>query len=94
MDHDEILDFITRRFPENNGNWLDGNCFWFSKILNMRFPGGEIWYEPVVGHFLYKYKNQFYDWTGIYNADISRAFKFSREYDELVYDRLIRDCVL
>lgn len=90
----EILSFIKRRFPENNGNWLNGNCFWFSKILDSRFPGGEIWYEPINGHFIYKYKNLFYDWNGIYTGDLKYAFKFEREYDELLYDRLIRDCIL
>ena len=94
MKSDEILEFINRRFPANNGNWLNGNCFWFAKILSIRFPNGEIWYEPIIGHFLYKYENLFYDWNGIYSGNLTNAFKFDKEYDELVYNRLIRDCIL
>lgn len=94
MIRSEILEFIHRRFPENNGNWLNGNCFWFALILKTRFNGGSIWYEPVVGHFLFKYDNYFYDWTGVYTDNVSRAFEFTKDYDENVYNRLIKYCVL
>ncbi len=90
----KILEFIKRRFPENNGNWNEGNCFWFALILKTRFDKGEIWYEPIRGHFIFKFGVYFYDWTGIYKEDTSKAFKFERENDELLYDRLIRNCVL
>lgn len=90
----EILEFINRRFPENNGNWLNGNCFWFALILKTRFHNGAIWYEPVDGHFIFKYDDCFYDWTGIYTGDTSRAFEFTKDYDPTLYERLIRDCIL
>lgn len=93
MANNEILSFINRRFPENNGNWTNGNCYWFAHILNGRFPEGEIWYEPVVGHFIFKYGDHFYDWTGEYLEDTSRAVPFNEEYDSSWYKRLIRDCV-
>lgn len=91
---DKVVEFINRRFPNNNGNWMNGNCYYFAVILQTRFPGGEIWYEPVVGHFLYKYNNNFYSWTGIYTEDTSRAFKFNPEFDESLFNRLIRHCIL
>lgn len=90
----EILDFINRRFPEDNGKWTDGNCFWFALILKTRFQKGSIWYEPIEGHFLFKYDHYFYDWTGLYMKDTSRAHEFSKEYDERLYERLIRDCIM
>ena len=92
--HEEILDFINRRFSSNNSNWLNGNCYWFSYILKGRFPEGEIFYEPAVGHFLFKLNNKFYDWEGEYLEDTTLAHKFSKDNDILLYKHLIRDCVL
>lgn len=94
MGNVEILDFINRRFPENNGNWLYGNCFWFAHILKTRFPSGEIWYEPIIGHFIFKYDDYFYDWRGLFLQDTSVAFKFNKEYDYSLYDRLVKFCIL
>ena len=33
----EIKDFIKRRFPYDN-MWMNGNCYWFARILADRFP--------------------------------------------------------
>ena len=64
---DLVEDFIDRRFRHDSANlhWLNGNCLWFAIILQTRFPGGEIFYLPVPGHFVYKYDGKFYDWHGI-----------------------------
>lgn len=58
-----VEDFIKKRFSADN-RWLSGNCLWFSLILKKRFPGGRIYYLPVSGHFVYKYRGKYYDWTG------------------------------
>ena len=80
---DEVLDFIQRRFIKDN-NWIDGNCLWFSIILEKRFPGGEIYYLPDVGHFVYEYN---YQGNKIKLSEIE-------DNDSSWYDRLIRDCFL
>lgn len=91
---DEVLDFIQRRFIKDN-NWLDGNCLWFSIILEKRFPGGDIYYLPDVGHFVYEYNLKIYDWTGEVNYQ-GNKIKFSeiKEQDFSWYSRLMRDCFL
>lgn len=68
-----IEDFIRRRFPEE-AKWTEGNCYYFAKILEIRFPGGKIMYEPVEGHFLYLYKGKYYDHGGLYTGDTSRVY--------------------
>ena len=90
---DEILEFIKRRFP-NDCNWLDGNCFYFSIILKARFPQGNIFYDVIDGHFLFKYQNSFYDWTGKIKPDgyLVEWDKFN-EYDCLQKQVIIRDCI-
>lgn len=59
----EVIKFINKRFS-SDCNWTNGNCFYFSIILKSRFPQGTIFYDVIDGHFSFKYKNAFYDWTG------------------------------
>lgn len=62
---DEILKFI-QRFPINDEDvdqWMGHNDYYFAHILKMRFKG-EIWYDLVDCHFLFRYFDEFYDWTG------------------------------
>lgn len=61
--NDEVLSFIHKRFY-NDCNWLNGNCYYFSIILSSRFPNGKIYYDVINGHFLFKYNNCYYDWSG------------------------------
>ena len=60
----EITDFIKRRFPVDC-NWMNGNCYYFAVILKARFPEGRLVYDSVVGHFMLRIKDTFYDYTGI-----------------------------
>ena len=61
----EIIDFLNRHFPsETDCRWLNGNCYYMAAILQTRFPGGQIYYDRVDGHFLYYYRGHYYDWTG------------------------------
>ena len=61
----EVIDFLNRRFPSDNDcNWLNGNCYYFAAILQARFPGGQIVYDRVESHFLYRFRGKYYDWTG------------------------------
>ena len=91
---EEIEEFIKRRFPDNC-HWLDGNCFYFSIILLSRFPDGSIYYDVINGHFVFRYENKYYDWTGEIDPDgyLVEWNKFE-EYDELQKKVIIRDCIM
>lgn len=89
----EIIEFINRRFPEDS-NWLTGNCYYFSLILKDRFPGGSVFYDVINGHFVFKYKGSYYDWTGMVksNGYLIEWDKFD-EYDLNQKQVIIRDCI-
>lgn len=106
---EEILDFINRRFPkENDCNWTTGNCFYFAKILQIRF-GGEIYYDLVNGHFLFMRDGLFFDWNGWWRGsdleDFSRSISHGtndsivkwadyKDIDPLHYERIVRDVIM
>lgn len=97
FEKNEILDFIERRFSKTNANWDSGNCYYFSVILDNRFNHcGEIVYDPIVGHFKYRYKKICYDINGINNQNMKDLIPLTRLYmfDRNWYNRIIRDCVL
>ncbi len=89
----EVLEFIHRRFPIDC-NWLNGNCFFFAVILKNRFPNGTIYYDVINGHFIFKYKDNYYDWTGIIYPDgyLVEWDNFD-DYDSLQKQRIINDCI-
>lgn len=90
---EKVLDFIHRRFPQDC-NWTTGNCFWFAVILNQRF-GGKIMYDSIDGHFLFKYENQYYDYTGLVQpSNLLYDFDTYEEFDAKDYHRVVRDCIL
>ena len=96
---DEILEFINRRFPKDC-DWLNGNCFYFAKILQARFSGA-IFYDLIDGHFLFyricndKSKEGFYDYSGKVNPITERLVSFEeyRDVDHLHWEHIVRDCV-
>lgn len=93
---DEVLEFIKRRF-KNDCKWLDGNCYYFSLILHDRFKSGDILYDVLDGHFLYKYNNKYYDWSGevsAINYDYLVVWEDFDKYDHIQKQRIITDCIL
>lgn len=91
---DEVLEFIQRRF-KNDCRWVDGNCYYFSIILKDRFPEGKIFYDITYGHFVFKYHNEFYDWTGAVSPQgCLIEWESFDKYDSLLRQRIVRDCVL
>jgi hypothetical protein len=97
---DRILDFINRRFKQDC-NWTSGNCYYFAVILRERFADyddGWIMYEPIDGHFLFKYDGNYYDHTGVVNLreeQKQKVFYFDdlKQIDRLLYDIIVRDCI-
>lgn len=100
---DKILEFI-KRFPINDEDidqWMGHNDYYFARILKTRFKG-EIWYDLVNCHFLFRYFDEFYDWTGWRNEynfnkpeTMNNMIKWSelKKCDESRYDRIVRDVI-
>lgn len=91
---DEVLDFINRRFKKDC-YWINGNCYYFAIILKDRFPEGKIYYDVIDGHFIFQYKDKYYDWVGIVetNGCLVEWDKFD-EYDSLQKEIIVRDCIM
>lgn len=89
-----MLEFINRRFKKDC-NWLDGNCYYFALILKDKFPEGRIFYDVIMGHFVFVYNDNAYDWSGICKSvELLVDWESFEEYDYLVKQRIIRDCIL
>ena len=91
----KVLDFIARRFSQNC-HWLDGNCYYFAQILKSRFPKGDIYYDVIWGHFLFKLDDVYYDWSGIAQK-VRTPIKwdtFETEYDKLQYGQIVKACIM
>ena len=91
---DEVLEFILRKFKKDC-NWLNGNCYYFALILKDRFPEGRIFYDVIIGHFVFIYKEKAYDWTGLCDStEVLVDWENFDKYDDLLKRRIIRDCIL
>ena len=91
----DVLNFIHRRF-KNDCNWLNGNCYYFAIVLKARFSDGEILYDVIEGHFIFKYQDNYYDWSGIYYPNDNTLMEWDNfeKYDYLQKERIIRDCII
>lgn len=96
---DPVLKFINERFP-NDSNWVNGNCYYFAKILQERFPDGSIYYDVIDCHFVFKHDGKYYDHTGIVKYDNDKCnnhylveWDHFDEYDSIQKKRIIRDCI-
>lgn len=92
---ENILQFI-KKFSDFGNQVVEcftkGNCFWFAKVLAVEFTG-EIYYDPIIGHFATMINGVIYDITGVVKN--TRDFISLEEIrkDELLWARLQRDCV-
>lgn len=87
-----VLNFIKFRFP-NDSNWTSGNCYHFSLILSNVFDG-EIYYEPIMNHFVTLICGEYYDYSGVFN-ETDKIVKWDfKSGDELSTGRIIRDCII
>ena len=102
----EVIEFINRRFP-HDCDWRNGNCLWFAFILQKRFPKMEIYYLPIEGHFITgldiiknelqnsNIKTVYFDWYGIVEPkEEVLSLSQIKEEDILLYNHLIRDCLM
>ena len=72
--------------------FTEGNCFWFAMVLAIEFAG-EIYYDPIVGHFATMINGVMYDITGVVENTGDFASVEEIRKDELLWARLLRDCV-
>lgn len=74
-----------------------GYCYYFAVILKSRFPKGEIMYHHT-NHYLFKLDDRLYDITGdctdSYNDSMLCNWDELKIEDELLYGRLVRDCII
>jgi len=91
---EEILEFIKRRWRGHEDLFLNGNCYWFARILQDQF-GTQICYLPIKGHFISKDLNgNYYDVTGLLNNIQEPILSLDeiKSKDPVWYQRLLRDC--
>lgn len=93
-----IIEFIQRRFGGKDCDWKTGNCYFFAVILKSRFPSGDIYYDTIAGHFVFKLHGEFYDYEGRVESfyDIGAVIKWDEfeEYDPILKARIVRDCII
>jgi hypothetical protein len=94
-----ILEFINnfkRDFDEEAliCAFTEGNCYHFSVILKDIYCEGRIVYSQKMGHFMLEFEGGYYDITGRVDADGVMYFDTMYYEDPLLYNELLRDCVL
>ena len=94
--HKEILDFIKHFQNEGTiSTFMEGCCYWFAYILKSRFIFGKIMYEPILGHFLYKYSNKCYDIRGEVDSTSLHLEEWDKyELGSTHRKRVHNDCIL
>ena len=92
---ENILRFI-KKFSDFGNQVIEcftkGNCFWFAMVLAMEFAG-EIYYDPIVGHFATMIDGVMYDITGVVENTSDFVSIEEIRKDGLLWARLQRDCV-
>lgn len=65
----QFIDTIKKRYPyEIEDTFSNGFCYWFAKILELRF-GGTIYFNPDIIHFATLIGEQLFDVTGLIEVD-------------------------
>lgn len=90
---DKVIEFTKRRFP-TDCHWLDGNCFFYAQACKFAFDEGEVLYNVIEGHFIFKLQDKYYDWSGqIEPKGVLVPWDKFEEYDAAQYKVIVRDCI-
>ena len=92
-----VVEFIERRFQStDDASWMDGNCYWFARILCDRFSFLQLGYDPIIGHFYAVYEDgeTMFDFEGKHPLCAKvLLMKTIKKIDKLWYNRLVHDCI-
>lgn len=92
-------DFIRqfRAYEQNNvleDTFRKGFCYWFAYILAGRFPGAQIMYEPIEGHFITEIGGRLYDVRGDVTDLYPAPQKFYSEEYCCESPTILKGCIL
>ena len=94
-DRERVLSFIEC-FEGAKETFLYGCCYWFAKILELRF-GGRMMYLAVENHFVQEIGSRLYDVSGDvtdeYAASRIMPWDMVRDWDSRLHERIVRDCI-
>ena len=94
---DTVEDFIKqfRQYGEDEvvATFTQGMCYWFAYILCGRFPGMEIVYEPIEGHFMAQAQGRLFDIRGDV-TDLYRGMEFYSEKFCLEIPSIVKGAIL
>ena len=90
----EYIEFFKWYDKENVliNTFTKGYCYKFAVILKDRFDG-EIFYEPIEGHFITKIGSKYWDIRG----DVTSLYRNKELYSKEVYlriDSIVKRCIL
>ena len=89
----EIERFI--KLFDGDLKFMNGLCYWFAYILNSRFVGGDIWYDPIENHFYFVLDNVAYDVRGkVELPKTASKWCYYDNVDILDYYRVVKYCIL
>ena len=105
--YNRIIKFNYTFPAEARDNFLNGNCYWYARILQERFSpwsATKIMYNPIENHFscrLMVAANEFYlvDARGIFATSSSSCLENWIPWDQYIKDepldaaRVYRDCI-
>jgi len=94
----EILKFIDSfkevHCREVENLFLNGHCYWFAKILEIRF-NGTIYFDPKEIHFATEIDNHMYDITGMLYIDTDwyewDEYKIYNNVESIVSSCILKD---
>jgi hypothetical protein len=93
---DEILDFI-KAVKENHTTEIEdvfsnGFCYWFAKILELRF-GGTIMFNPNIIHFSILIEEQMFDINGLIDAN-DTWYNWNEYASHNNVESIVKSCIL
>lgn len=97
----EVLNFIDSfkgGYPhEIEDTFSNGFCYWFAKILELRF-GGIIYFNPDIIHFAVLIEEQLFDINGLIDVKDSwynwNDYQTHNDVNEIYHSCILKDSVL